>query len=76
MMRMNKLLEKRRQERDIKRRLNNVKTLHEGKGVVYSLIASSEKNLENALKMAKRNKKMKPMVAGITAALEAIRRID
>ena len=54
----------------------NIKTLHEGKGVVYNLISDSEVNLESALKMAKKNRKMKKMIPSIRNALEAIRRID
>lgn len=53
-----------------------VSSLAEGKGTVYNLIADSQKNLEAALKMAKKNKKMKPMVKQIMDALEAIGRID
>lgn len=57
------------------RRVNRSGSLHEGKGVVYSLISSSETNIEMALKMAKKNKKMKELVSDLQAALDAIRRI-
>ena len=50
--------------------------LYEGKSLVYNLISDSETNLENALKMAKKNKKMKSMIPAIQKALEAIRGIE
>ena len=52
------------------------KNLHEGKGVVYSLVSESLDNLQRALKMARKNKKMRGMIPGLSAAIKAIERIE
>ena len=51
-------------------------SLDEGRGAVDRLLADSESNLEAAYRMAKKNKKMKPMLSDIQNALEAIRKIN
>ena len=51
------------------------KTLFEGKGVIYELIAESEKNLEQALRMARKNRKMKDMIPDLSRALTVVRSI-
>lgn len=51
-------------------------SLDEGRGAVDRLLSDSQSNLEAALKMAKKNKKMKPMVSDIQTAIEAIRNIN
>jgi len=51
------------------------KNLHEGKGVVYQLVSDSLENLKTALSMAKRNKKMKPMVIDLMNAIKEVEKI-
>jgi hypothetical protein len=46
--------------------------LEEGQGAVYNLISDSSRNITMALKMAKKNKKLKGMVPKLQAALSAI----
>lgn len=55
-----------------KRRPRN---LHEGKGVVYQLVSDSLENLKTALTMAKKNKKMKPMVPDLINAIKEVEKI-